>query len=104
MPPVEEDPSRRTPGAALTRWIRARDRTCRAPGCTRRARFADIDHTIPHAKGGQTKHDNLAVLCRHHHRLKDETKWTVTQSTPGHLIWKSPTGHTYETDPEPPPF
>ncbi len=104
MPPVEADPNRRRPGAALTRWIRARDRTCRAPGCNRRARYADLDHTIPHAKGGKTAHDNLAVLCRHHHRLKDETKWVVTQPTPGHLIWKSPTGHIYETDPEPPSF
>jgi hypothetical protein len=102
MPPAEADPTRRAPGAALTRWIRARDRTCRAPGCTRRARYADIDHTIPHSEGGLTTHNNLAVFCRHHHRLKHEAGWIVTQTEPGHIEWTSPDGHTYQTDTDPP--
>jgi hypothetical protein len=32
-PPAEANPRRRMPGPALARWIRARDGTCRAPGC-----------------------------------------------------------------------
>jgi hypothetical protein len=101
-PPVEADSTRRDPSAALARWIKTRDRTCRAPGCRVPARTADIDHTTDHAAGGPTSHDNLAVLCRHHHRLKHEGVWHATQPAPGRLVWTSPTGHTYTRDPDPP--
>ena len=36
------------PSAALERFIRCRDMTCRFPGCDHPAEFADIDHTIPY--------------------------------------------------------
>jgi hypothetical protein len=99
-PPVEADPRRRSPGPALTRWIVTRDRTCRAPGCCVPARAADIDHTIDHADGGPTSHDNLAVVCRHHHRLKHEGGWQVTQPEPGTLTWISPAGGVYRRGPD----
>lgn len=101
-PPVETDPSRRDPSSALTRWINVRDRTCRAPGCRVPARAADIDHTVDHATGGLTTHDNLAITCRHHHRLKHEGGWHLKQPTPGHLVWISPAGRRYSRDPDPP--
>ncbi|HZD99140.1 MAG TPA: DUF222 domain-containing protein [Micromonosporaceae bacterium] len=101
-PPMEADPTRRDPGAALARWIKIRDRTCRAPGCRVPAQVADIDHTTDHANGGLTTHDNLAVLCRHHHRLKHEAQWQVQQPTPGTLVWISPRGRRYVRDPDPP--
>jgi hypothetical protein len=66
------------------------------------ARVADIDHTLDHAFGGETTHDNLALLCRHHHRLKHEGGWTVTQPTPGTLVWTSPAGRRYVREPDPP--
>jgi hypothetical protein len=95
LPPMEVDPRRRRPGAALTRWIIARDRTCRAPGCTAPARDCDLDHTHDHARGGSTCHDNLGLFCRHHHRAKHETGWTVIQISPGRFEWRSPSGHIY---------
>ncbi|HKE65806.1 MAG TPA: DUF222 domain-containing protein [Micromonosporaceae bacterium] len=101
-PPSEDDPSRRTPNAALAQWIATRDRTCRAPGCRVPARVADIDHTVDHSAGGTTTHDNLAVLCRHHHRLKHEGGWFVSQPAPGTLTWTSPAGRTYVREPDPP--
>jgi hypothetical protein len=52
-PPAETDPARRTPGPALARWIRARDGTCRAPGCRTPASVCDIDHTTNHTTGGK---------------------------------------------------
>jgi len=63
------------PSAALQRWIRCRDLTCRFPGCDRPACSADIDHTIPFshtnpAAGGLTVPWDLACYCREHHRLK----------------------------------
>jgi Domain of unknown function (DUF222) len=39
------------PSAALERFIRCRDLTCRFPGCDRPAEFCDIDHTVPYPLG-----------------------------------------------------
>ena len=55
--------------AALERWIRCRDVTCRFPGCDRPATHCDVDHTIPFnhanpAAGGLTVPGNLACYCR----------------------------------------
>jgi hypothetical protein len=94
-PPAEADPTRRSPGPVLTRWITARDQTCRAPGCTVPARVCDVDHTIDHAAGGLTSHDNLGLLCRHHHRLKHEGGWVLAQPSPGTFEWQSPSGRIY---------
>jgi hypothetical protein len=41
-----------------------------------------------------------ALLCRHHHRLKHRTEWTVERTPDATMIWTSPTGHTYLTYPE----
>jgi hypothetical protein len=101
-PPQQDDPTQRSPGTDLTRWITTRDRTCRAPGCRVPARAADIDHTTNHATGGPTSHHNLAVICRHHHRLKHDGGWHITQPEPGTLIWTSPSGQQYRRQPDPP--
>ncbi len=61
------------PSAKLARFVRARDLTCRFPGCTAPAEFCDIDHVIPYPLGA-THPSNLACLCRKHHHLK--TFWT----------------------------
>ena len=98
--PAQDDLAQRAPGAELARWITTRDRTCRAPGCRVPARAADIDHTIDHADGGLTSHDNLAIVCRHHHRLKHEGGWRVIQPEPGTLIWTSPRGRKYVRRPD----
>jgi hypothetical protein len=38
------------PTAAHGRFLTTRDRTCRHPGCSNRAGWADADHVIPHAR------------------------------------------------------
>lgn len=89
------DYGRRTyrPPAALADHVRARDRTCRFPGCHHPARGADLDHTVPYPHG-PTAAGNLAALCRRHHRLKHKTQWTVTQRG-GQFTWTSPTGRRH---------
>jgi Domain of unknown function (DUF222) len=94
-PPRQPDDTARFPSAALRRWITARDTTCRAPGCTAPARSCDVDHTNDHVDGGRTCHDNLGLLCRHHHRLKHEGGFHLQQPKPGAFVWISPTGRTY---------
>lgn len=85
--------------ADLRRHLRLRDETCRFPGCGRRATGCDIDHTTAWEDGGTTTADNLAHLCRHHHRLKHHGGWATTNHSRGTLDWTSPTGRTYRTDP-----
>ena len=90
--------TRYPPAAALADLVRLRDRTCRFPGCRQPAHRCDLDHVIPWP-AGPTSADNLAALCRHHHRLKHQTSWTVRAGPGAELEWTSPTGHRYGTDP-----
>ena len=98
--PLQLDPTRYRPNRRLRRWIAARDRHCRFPGCHRRVEATDIDHGIPRVDGGGTEPGNLALLCRHHHRLKDTGGWSVAHSGNGILTWTSPAGRTYVTEPD----
>jgi hypothetical protein len=88
------------PPAALADHVRARDRTCRAPGCRQPAHRCDLDH-VQRYPDGPTAADNLAAECPHHHRMKHHTRWTVrTQpDRPGVLEWTDPTGHRHTTYP-----
>ena len=87
---------RRVP-PGLRRWLQARDSTCRFPGCSANALTAEIDHTIPWARGGPTDHGNLECLCRKHHAFKTAGFWTARQPEPGLLEWTSPAGRKYTT-------
>ncbi|WP_077078362.1 HNH endonuclease signature motif containing protein [Mycobacterium numidiamassiliense] len=88
-----------TPSKALADFVRARDLTCRWPGCDVPAFDCDIDHTIPHAQGGKTHAANLKCYCRTHHLTKTFWGWREQQLADGTLILTSPAGHTYVTVP-----
>lgn len=88
--------------ADLDGFVRLRDGQCRFPGCSRRAEYADLDHTVARAHGGETADTNLAALCRHHHRLKHESGWRVVLEPGGVMRWTSPAGHLLRTLPERP--
>jgi hypothetical protein len=90
-----EGVDRYTPSAGQRRFVGTRDRTCRHPGCTVRAGWADLDHVIAHAVGGATACENLCCLCRRHHRLKTHaTGWSHTLSNDGVLTVITPSGVT----------
>ncbi|MDP7724777.1 HNH endonuclease signature motif containing protein [Mycobacterium sp. TY814] len=57
-----------TPSAGLADFVRARDLTCRWPGCEVPATGCDLD-TIPYAQGGPTHAGNLKCYCRTQQRL-----------------------------------
>lgn len=83
------------PSEEMRRLLRARDRHCRFPGCRMPVHRCDLDHTLDAARGGPTSSDNLAHLCRGHHRLKHHGRWRVSQEPTGTLRWRSPTGRQY---------
>lgn len=90
---------RRKVPAGLARWLRARDGTCRFPGCRVSTAVTEIDHTTDWADGGPTDHANLANLCRRHHRFKTLGFWKARQPEPGVMEWTSPSGRVYRTEP-----
>ncbi|XSS42092.1 HNH endonuclease signature motif containing protein [Propionibacteriaceae bacterium Y1685] len=66
----------------LKRQLELTELTCVFPWCDKPAIRCDTDHTIPHSQGGPTATENLAPLCRHHHRLKTHTRWRYTRLDP----------------------
>ena len=82
----------------LREQVTLRDHTCVFPWCTRSARKMDADHVIPYAEGGTTSSDNIAPLCRRHHRLKTHSAWTYTMLEPGSFLWSSPHGYQFLRD------
>jgi hypothetical protein len=88
-----------TPSKALADFVRARDLTCRWPGCDHPATDCDLDHTIPYARGGPTHAGNLKCFCRTHHLVKTFWGWKDQQLPDGTLIFTSPSGTTHVTTP-----
>lgn len=88
---------------ALRRWLGVTSPTCVFPGCGRSARDCDLDHLTAWIDGGRTDDDNLAPECRHHHRLRHESRWHPSRDPDtGDLHWTSPLGAQIAEDP--PPF
>ncbi|MGN7970176.1 DUF222 domain-containing protein [Microbacterium sp. 22296] len=88
---------------ALRRWLGVTSPTCVFPGCGRSARDCDLDHLTAWVDGGSTDDDNLAPECRHHHRLRHESRWHPSRiPDTGDLRWTSPLGAQIAEDP--PPF
>ena len=87
--------------AAIDRYLRARDRHCRWPGCAAPAVRCEVDHTRDAALGGATDVRNLGHLCQRHHTQKQFTRWRVRQLAGGVLEWTSPTGRVYVDEPLP---
>ncbi|WP_375490111.1 DUF222 domain-containing protein [uncultured Jatrophihabitans sp.] len=93
------------PPAAMQRFVEARDRTCRYPGCRRKAVRCEIDHLRPWRAGGTTDPANLICLCSRHHHLKHEAGWTPRRDDDGAATWTNPTGQVFvRPPPEPPPY
>ena len=97
VPPAVD---RYRPSAAQRRHVRARDRTCRHPGCVRSVAYTDVDHVVPHGAGGVTDCANLCCLCRRHHRIKTHAAgWRYVMTDDGVLSVTTPSGVTRTTWP-----
>ncbi len=93
--------------------VALRDLTCVFPWCSRTAQphsnrvdrggrpvhSTDCDHIVPYGSGGPTSTDNLAPLCRRHHRLKTHAGWRYrVHPHPGSYLWTSPHGLRFVRD------
>ncbi len=92
---------RRTVTPALRRALRARDRTCRFPGCANR--ICDAHHVKHWADGGETKLDNLLLLCRRHHVAVHEEGYLIEIQPDGEPRFFHPTGWEIKQAPDPLP-
>lgn len=88
--------------AGMAEQVKARDGTCRAPGCEIPAEFCDLDHSRewePDDAGGPTAETNLGALHRGHHNLKTGGFWDSDQKPDGTIVWTTATGRTVTTYP-----
>lgn len=78
----------RTVPPAMRRALEFRDGGCRFPGCG--VRHTDAHHLRHWAEGGATALENLALLCRRHHRGVHEGEVSVQMGDEGVLEFRVP--------------
>jgi len=81
----------RTIPPAIRRALKRRDHGCRFPGCTC-SRFVDAHHIMHWADGGETKLNNLVLLCRRHHRMVHEEGFSIHSQADGQVYFTDPQG------------
>jgi hypothetical protein len=83
---------------ALRRALQARDRGCRFPGCTH-TRYVDAHHVLHWADGGETRLDNLLLLCRKHHHALHEGGYSIVRRDDGQWLFLTDRGEALPEDP-----
>jgi hypothetical protein len=73
----------RTIPPSTRRALEARDGHCVFPGCDRPLNWCDGHHLVWWIKGGPTTLPNLALVCRHHHRMVHEEGWVLERQKDG---------------------
>ena len=93
--------SQYSPPASLRRLAKWRADRCMGPGCGMPASRCEIDHTIAWEHGGDTALENLAPLCKGHHKVKHHGGWHLKQipDSGGAVEWTSPAGRRYVVPP-----
>jgi Domain of unknown function (DUF222)/HNH endonuclease len=92
----------RTVPPAIRRALQARDRRCCFPGCENR-RFLHAHHIRHWAQGGETRLDNLVLLCPRHHRFVHEAGYSIRACGGGKFEFRDPWSTPIPTVPRPPP-
>ena len=86
----------------MRRALKARDHGCRFPGCSNH-RFCDGHHIVHWQNGGETRLDNLVLLCRHHHRLVHEGGFDCRKSDSGEIYFVDQRRRRLREHPSPDP-
>ena len=62
---------------AIRRALINRDKGCAFPTCDKRPKWTDAHHVRHWSSGGPTSLENLALLCRNHHRVIHHSDWEI---------------------------
>ncbi len=83
--------SKRVVSEPARRALKARDGSCRWPGCDRPASWTAAHHVVHWIHGGTTDLDNLVLLCHRHHWMVHEGKWQLVRGDDGRMLTIPPT-------------
>ena len=89
--PLDVGRKQRTVTTALKRALWSRDRGCSFPGC-HHTRYVDAHHIRHWTNGGETKLENLTLLCTYHHTLLHEGGFTIHDDPCGGIYFRRPDG------------
>ncbi|HEX6404667.1 MAG TPA: HNH endonuclease signature motif containing protein [Pseudonocardiaceae bacterium] len=82
--PLDVGREQRLATAALRDALAQRDQGCAFPGCDRPPRYCHAHHRISWLDGGQTKLDNLCLLCERHHVIVHRQGWHIRLDARGY--------------------
>jgi hypothetical protein len=88
--PLEVGRTTRVVQPAQRTALAVRDGGCVFPDCQRPLAWCEAHHLVHWLDGGPTDLDNLALLCRAHHRAVHEGGWQLTRGPDGRLTATSP--------------
>jgi hypothetical protein len=88
--PLNLGRSTRVVTPAQRQALAVRDGGCIFPGCSRPLAWCEAHHVRHWLDGGPTDLDNLALLCRAHHRAIHEGGWRLTRGPDGRFTATPP--------------
>jgi hypothetical protein len=88
--PLEVGRATRVVSAAQRHALVVRDRGCAVPDCDHPPGWCEAHHLVHWLHGGPTDLDNLALLCRAHHRAVHEGGWRLGRDPDGRLTATPP--------------
>ena len=84
----------------LWKAVAIRDRGCRFPGCNRKKAWTDAHHITWWRRHGDTKLDNLLLLCQRHHHLVHKHDWHINlDADTGRATFTLPNGRILTSEP-----
>jgi hypothetical protein len=75
--PLDIGRAERNVPMGMRRALVQRDGGCAFPHCDRPAKWSHCHHIRHWANGGETKLNNLVLVCTYHHRLLHSSEWEV---------------------------
>jgi hypothetical protein len=88
--PLDVGRSTRVVSPAQRQALAVRDGGCVFPGCSRPLAWCEAHHVWHWLDGGATDLDNLALLCRAHHRAVHEGGWRLIRGPDGRFTATPP--------------
>ena len=82
--PLDVGRAKRLVTLAIWAALVIRDRHCAFPGCDRPPLMCHAHHILHWISGGETKLDNLVLLCGHHHRVIHHSPWETRLNPDDH--------------------